>query len=42
MTKDLALSVHGDAMKREHWLTTTAYMDAVETALIAKLAQSKL
>lgn len=29
MTKDLALSLHGANMKREHWVVTTAYMDAV-------------
>lgn len=30
MTKDLALSIHGKDMKREHWVTTDAYMDAVK------------
>jgi isocitrate dehydrogenase len=30
MTKDLALAIHGKAMKREHWVITDAYMDAVK------------
>jgi len=29
MTKDLALAIHGKGMKREHWVTTTEYMDTV-------------
>lgn len=29
MTKDLALAIHGKAMKREHWVITDVYMDAV-------------
>ena len=29
MTKDLALCVHGKNMKREHWLTTGDYLNAV-------------
>jgi isocitrate dehydrogenase len=30
MTKDLALAIHGkDGMRREHWVVTDAYMDAV-------------
>jgi isocitrate dehydrogenase len=29
MTKDLALAIHGKAMKREHWVITDGYMDAV-------------
>lgn len=29
MTKDLAMSIHGKNMKREHWVITDAYMDAV-------------
>jgi isocitrate dehydrogenase len=32
MTKDLALSIHGKNMKREHWATTGAYMDAVNVS----------
>ena len=31
MTKDLALAIHGkDEMRREHWVVTDAYMDAVK------------
>ncbi|KAF8911332.1 isocitrate dehydrogenase [Mucidula mucida] len=29
MTKDLALALHGAEMKREHWVITNVYMDAV-------------
>jgi len=29
MTKDLALCMHGDKLKREHYLTTTAFLDAI-------------
>ena len=29
MTKDLALAIHGKAMKREHWVVTNEFMDAV-------------
>lgn len=29
MTKDLALAIYGKDMKREHWVVTTDYMDAV-------------
>src|SRR5690606_14867187 len=29
MTKDLALAIHGKNMKREHWVVTNDYMDAV-------------
>jgi len=36
MTKDLALCIHGEAMKREHWLTTGAFITAVETILKKK------
>lgn len=30
MTKDLALAIHGKDLKREHYVTTTQFMDAVE------------
>ena len=30
MTKDLALAIHGKAMRREHWVVTDVYMDAVK------------
>jgi isocitrate dehydrogenase len=42
MTKDLALCVHGNAMKREHWVTTNQFMDAINNALKAKVASAKL
>ncbi|KAF7314999.1 Isocitrate dehydrogenase [Mycena indigotica] len=43
MTKDLALAIHGREMKREHWVITDVYMDAVKTKLDKKLsAQAKL
>jgi len=38
MTKDLALSIHGKDMKREHWVVTDVYMDAVRDKLKSKLA----
>ncbi|KAF5325190.1 hypothetical protein D9619_009757 [Psilocybe cf. subviscida] len=38
MTKDLALAIHGKNMKREHWVITDAYMDAVNAKLQKKLA----
>jgi len=40
MTKDLALSIHGKGMKREHWVTTNVYMDAVKKKLDDKLHAS--
>ncbi|OJT03641.1 Isocitrate dehydrogenase [NADP], mitochondrial [Trametes pubescens] len=41
MTKDLALAIHGKAMKREHWVVTDVYMDKVHDKLKQKLAASK-
>ncbi|PPQ99313.1 hypothetical protein CVT24_009181 [Panaeolus cyanescens] len=38
MTKDLALAIHGKDMKREHWVVTDKYMDAVNAKLQQKLA----
>jgi isocitrate dehydrogenase len=39
MTKDLALAIHGkDGMRREHWVVTDAYMDAVKAKLDKLLA----
>ncbi|KAF9238945.1 hypothetical protein BU15DRAFT_88186 [Melanogaster broomeanus] len=38
MTKDLALAIHGKNMKREHWVVTDKYMDAVNAKLQQKLA----
>jgi hypothetical protein len=32
MTKDLALAIHGKEMKREHWVVTDKYMDAVNVS----------
>jgi len=32
MTKDLALAIHGKNMKREHWVVTNVYMDAVNVS----------
>ena len=32
MTKDLALAIHGKDMKREHWVVTDVYMDAVNVS----------
>lgn len=34
MTKDLALAIHGKDMKREHWVVTNVYMDAVNVSRI--------
>jgi len=33
MTKDLALLVHGDKMKREHWLSTNDFMTHLQNKL---------
>ena len=33
MTKDLALAIHGKALRREQWVITDAYMDAVKVPL---------
>ena len=33
MTKDLAFARHGKDMKREHWVITNVYMDAVIVSL---------
>jgi len=41
MTKDLALAIHGKNMKREHWVLTTEYMDAVNKRLQEKIATRK-
>ncbi|KAJ2919666.1 hypothetical protein MD484_g684, partial [Candolleomyces efflorescens] len=38
MTKDLALGIHGKDMKREHWVVTDVYMDAVNKRLKEKIA----
>ncbi|KAF9788116.1 isocitrate dehydrogenase [Thelephora terrestris] len=41
MTKDLALAIHGKEMKREHWVVTDVYMDAVNDKLKGKLAANE-
>lgn len=33
MTKDLALAIHGKDMKREHWVVTNVYLDAVNVSI---------
>jgi isocitrate dehydrogenase len=33
MTKDLAVCIHGDAMKEEHFLTTEDFLDAIDAEL---------
>jgi isocitrate dehydrogenase len=38
MTKDLALSIHGKGMKREHYVTTEGYLDHVATLLRKKVS----
>jgi isocitrate dehydrogenase len=37
MTKDLALTIHADKMQREHWLTTTEFLNTVKRNLDKKL-----
>lgn len=37
MTKDLALCVHADATKREHYVTTEGFLEAVEKGLVQRL-----
>jgi len=39
MTKDLALCIHGENMKREHWQTTKEFMDKIAETLVANLAK---
>ena len=34
MTKDLALAIHGKELKREHWVITDVYMDAVKVRCV--------
>lgn len=38
MTKDLAIAIHGKDMKREHWVITDVYLDAVRAKLQKKIA----
>jgi isocitrate dehydrogenase len=42
MTKDLALCIHGANLKREHWLNTTEFLDAIESTLRKNLVSAKL
>jgi len=37
MTKDLAFTIHGSQMKREHWVTTNEFMNVLRTNLEKKL-----
>jgi len=37
MTKDLAITIHGDKLQREHWLTTTEFLNTVKRNLDKKL-----
>lgn len=41
MTKDLALIIHGDNLKPEHYLETFAYLDCIKGILDEKLAAAK-
>ena len=42
MTKDLALCIHGKAMRREHWLNTFDFLDKLQTNLNLKLKNLSL
>ena len=37
MTKDLALLIHGKDMTSEHWLTTEAFLEAIDNYLKAQM-----
>jgi len=37
MTKDLALVIHGKEMKKEHYLTTSEFLDELESNLLKEL-----
>jgi isocitrate dehydrogenase len=37
MTKDLALSIHGSKMTREHYVNTKEFLDAVSDSLASKM-----
>jgi len=39
MTKDLALTVHGSDMKREHWVTTTDFLNTLRKNLDKKFGK---
>jgi isocitrate dehydrogenase len=38
MTKDLALAIHGRNMKRDHWVVTNVYMDAVNVGTLSAVS----
>ena len=38
MTKDLALCIHGDALKREHYVTTEAFMEAIAEGIARRMS----
>jgi isocitrate dehydrogenase len=38
MTKDLALCIYGEDLKSEHYLTTEAFLDAIDKNLLAALS----
>ena len=39
MTKDLALSIHGKNMKREHYVNTFEFLDHIKSVLMKKLEE---
>ncbi|GAA6059127.1 hypothetical protein JCM10212_003874 [Sporobolomyces blumeae] len=41
MTKDLALSIHGKNMKREHYVTTSGFLDHIRESLTAKFTSGQ-
>ena len=42
MTKDLALSIHGKNLKREHYVNTFEFLDHVKSVLVKKLQEQGL
>ena len=42
MTKDLALAIHGKQMKREHYVTTTDFLDHIRESLKKRLSAKGL
>jgi isocitrate dehydrogenase len=39
MTKDLAMCIHGDKTKEEHYLTTEDFLDAIEIELRSRMTK---
>jgi len=37
MTKDLALTIHGDKMEKKHWISTTDFLNTIKKNLDSKL-----